>query len=269
MMRKKFSIRTHVIWFTLLPLMVMVILLEAFVLHDRYADLDRNLLNRGEQLARQLAVSSEYGVFSGNRMFLDGIAQSALQEPDVRGIALFNANQQAIVKAGQMSHAGKQDEPGLVSLKTPVYDNGEMLLLYRPIYSTRIDLNDPDAKPAAEQAGAVVLELSRDGTHRQKLQLLQFAMLMTVFFLLLTLYLVQIATRRIILPITRLSQAIHAIGEGHLDTRVVEESNIREFAILSSGINRMTADLQHERSILQHRIDEATKQLHELAFTTR
>ena len=264
MMRKKFSIRTHVIWFTLMPLMVMVILLEAFLLHDRYADLDRNLVARGQQLARQLAVSSEYGVFSGNRMFLDGIAQSAMQEADVRGVALFNADRQAIVKAGEISNAG--NELSLVSAQAPIYDNGELLLLYRPILATRIDLNDPDAKPAVEQAGAVVLKMSRDATRTQKLHLLQFALLMTVFFLLLTLYLVQIATRRIILPITQLSQAIHAIGEGHLDTRVVEETTIREFCILSRGINQMTADLQHERAILQSRINEATNQLRELAF---
>lgn len=266
MMRKKFSIRTHVIWFTLMPLMVMVILLEAFLLHDRYADLDRNLITRGQQLARQLAASSEYGVFSGNRMFLDGIAQSAMQEADVRGIALFNADQQAIVKAGEISNVGKNNGLSLVSTQTPIYDNGEVLLLYRPILATQIDLNEPDARPAVEQAGAVVLEMSRDATRVQKLHLLQFALLMTVFFLLLTLYLVQIATRRIILPITKLSQAIHAIGEGHLGTRVVEETTIREFCILSRGINQMTADLQHERTILQSRINEATNQLHELAF---
>ena len=264
MMRKIFSIRTHVIWFTLMPLMVMVILLEAFLLHDRYADLDRSLVVRGQQLVRQLAVSSEYGVFSGNRMFLDGIAKSAMQEPDVRGVALFNADQQAIVKAGEISNSG--NELSLVSEKTPLYDNGELLLLYRPILATRIDLNEPDARPVVEQAGAVVLEMSRDATRTQKLHLLQFALLMTVFFLLLTLYLVQIATRRIILPITKLSQAIHAIGEGHLDTRVLEETTIREFCILSRGINQMTADLQHERAILQSRINEATNQLHELAF---
>ncbi len=264
MMRKKFSIRTHVIWFTLFPLMIMVILLEAFLLHDRYADLDHNLIARGQQMVRQLAASSEYGVFSGNRMYLDGIAQSALQEADVRGIALINAQQQVLAKAGEMP--GNGSGLNLVSQKVPIYDDGKVLLLYRPILETQVDLNEPDAKPAVEQAGAVVLELSRDATHAQKLDLLQFALMMTLLFLVLTLYLVQIATRRIITPITKLSQAIHAIGEGNLETRVTEESNIREFSILSRGINQMTADLQHERSILQHRINEATNQLHALAF---
>ncbi len=264
MNRRKFSIRTHVVWFTLMPLMVMVILLEAFLLHDRYADLDRNLIARGKQLARQLSAISEYGVFSGNRMYLDGIAQSALQESDVKGIELINAQQQVIANAGDLS--GIRNAQSLVNPQNPIYEDGKVLLLYRPILSTQIDLSDTDAKPAVEQAGAVVLELSRKSTHSQKLALLKFAFLMTALFLLLTLYLVQIATRRIITPITKLSQAIHSIGEGHLDARVEEESGIREFSILSRGINQMAADLKHERAILQSRINEATNQLHELAF---
>ncbi len=264
MMRKKFSIRTHVVWFTLMPLMVMVILLAAFLLHDRYADLDRNLIIHGKQLARQLSASSEYGVFSGNKMYLDGIAQSALQESDVKGIELINTQQQAIANAGDLS--GIRNALSHVGPQNPVYEDGKVLLFYRPIFSTQIDLSDADVKPAVEQAGAVVLELSRESTHKQKLALLKFAFLMTALFLLLTLYLVQIATRRIITPITKLSQAIHSIGEGHLDTCVEEESGIREFSILSRGINRMAADLKHERAILQRRISEATNQLHELAF---
>ncbi len=264
MMRKKFSIRTHVIWFTLMPLMVMVILLEASLLHDRYADLDSNLILRGKQLVRQLSASSEYGVFSGNTLYLDGIARSALQESDVKGIELINAKRQTIARSGDLS--GMEHALGHLGPDAPIYEDGKVLLLYRPILSTQIDLSDADAKPAAEQAGAVVLEMSREATRQQKLDLLRFALLMTMVFLLLTLYLVQIATRRIIKPLTKLSEAIHSIGEGHLDAHVTEESGIREFSVLSRGINQMVADLKHERSILQSRINEATQQLHELAF---
>ncbi len=261
MMNKKYSIRTHIIWFTLMPLMVMVILLEAFLLHDRYAELDGALITRGRLLARQLAASSEYGVFSDNRMFLDGIARSALQEPGVKGIAVMNAKPSVIVSAGDMSDA--KIAMGLVSPQAPVFDNGDVLLLYQPILATQVEINEPDA---VQQAGAVVLEMSWEKTRRQKWHLLQFTLLMTSLFLLVMLYLVQITTRRIIFPITQLSGAIHAIGDGHLDTRVTVASDIREFCTLSRGINQMTADLQHERAILQQRINEATNQLHELAF---
>jgi two-component system sensor histidine kinase BarA len=76
MMNKKYGIRTYVVWFSLMPLMLMVIVLEAFMLHDRYGDLDRDLVTRGQLIARQLAVSCEYGVFADNRVFLTGIAES-------------------------------------------------------------------------------------------------------------------------------------------------------------------------------------------------
>ena len=60
---KQFSIRQQVAWLTLIPLFIMAVSLEAFFLHGRFSDLDQNLLERGRSIARQFAVSGEYGVF--------------------------------------------------------------------------------------------------------------------------------------------------------------------------------------------------------------
>jgi nitrogen fixation/metabolism regulation signal transduction histidine kinase len=268
MMNKKYGIRTYVVWFTLMPLMLMVIVLETFMLHDRYGDLDRDLVTRGQLIARQLAASSEYGVFSDNREFLNGITESALQQPDVKGVVVMNARQGVLVSSADLS--GAKDKTahmlGLVSLEVPIFDNGDMLLLYQPILSTQVDLNEFEAKPAVQQVGAVVLKMSWEQTRHLKAHLLWFTVSVTASFLLVTLFLVQLASRRFTLPITKLSEAIHAIGDGQLDTRVAVPSCIRELCSLSSGINQMTADLQHERMILQQRINEATHQLRNIAF---
>jgi diguanylate cyclase (GGDEF)-like protein len=268
MMNKKYGIRTYVVWFTLIPLMLMVIVLETFMLHDRYGDLDCDLVTRGQLIARQLAASSEYGVFSDNREFLNGITESALQQPDVKGVVVMNARQGVLVSSADLS--GAKDKTahmlGLVSLEVPIFDNGDMLLLYQPILSTQVDLNEFEAKPAVQQVGAVVLKMSWEQTRHLKAHLLWFTVSVTASFLLVTLFLVQLASRRFTLPITKLSEAIHAIGDGQLDTRVAVPSCIRELCSLSSGINQMTADLQHERMILQQRINEATHQLRNIAF---
>ena len=268
MMNKKYGIRTYVVWFTLMPLMLMVIVLEAFMLHDRYGDLDRDLVTRGQLIARQLAASCEYGVFADNRVFLTGIAESALQQPDVKGVVVVNATHGVLVSSAEMS--GAKDKTarmlGLVNLEVPIFDNGDMLLLYQPILSTQVDLDEFEEKPAVQQAGALVLEMSWEQTRRLKARLLWFTLSVTAAFLLVTLYLVHLASRRITVPITKLSEAIHAIGDGHLETRLTVPSCIRELCTLSRGINQMTADLQHERTILQQRINEATHQLRNLAF---
>jgi two-component system sensor histidine kinase BarA len=67
---KQRSIRQHVAWLTLTPLLIITVSLEAFFLQDHFFDLDRNLLERGQLIARQLASGSEYGVFANNLSFL-------------------------------------------------------------------------------------------------------------------------------------------------------------------------------------------------------
>ncbi len=271
MMNKQYGIRTHVIWFTLMPLMLMVILLEAFLLHDRYADLDRDLLSRGQLIARQLAAGSEYGVFADNRLFLSGIAESALQQPDVKGVVVMNAKSEVLVTSGDMSGAGRKTllpdkRLRLVNLAVPKYDDGRMLLLYQPIFAAQVELGESELRPAVQQVGAVELEMSWEQTRRLKSHLLMLTLSATAIFLLLTLCLVFLASRRIIQPIKELSEAIHLIGAGNLATRVTVHGSVSELSTLSSGINQMTTDLQHEREVLQHRINEATHQLRNLAF---
>lgn len=273
MMNKKFDIRTHVLWFTLLPMLLMVMVIEAFFLHDRYTELDHNLINNGQLIARQLAASSEYGVFSGNRMFLDGVAESALQQTDVRGLVVLDATESILVGTGDLKAVlAIKDKPSarnllkLVNRGVPVFDNGKTVLLYQPILSSQIELNELAPQSDVLQVGAIVIEMSWEKTQQFKTKLFWFALLVTAGFLIFTLVLMRIASHRIVEPIKKLSDAIVQVGAGKLETRVEMSGSVLELCALSAGINQMAADLQLERDILQQRIDEATLQLSNLAF---
>lgn len=273
MINRKCGIRTHVVWLTLLPMLIMVLAMEAFFLHDRYSGLDHDLIENGRLIARQVAASSEYGVFSNNRVFLNGIVEGALQQPDVKGGVVLNASHEIVASAGFVSEAlttyvrtGLGQSPESLNREAVVFDDGRTVLLYQPILPSQVDLSEFESSLAVRQVGAVVLEMSWEQTRKIKFQLLWFSMLATIAFLLVTLYLMHLASRSIIQPISKLSEAIHAIGAGNLETRVTMPSSIRELCVLTRGINQMTADLQNERAILQHRIHEATVQLRNLAF---
>lgn len=271
---KSYGIHMHVAWLTLLPLLVTAITLETFFLYDRFADLDNSLITRGQLIARQLTASSEYGVFSNNRLFLGDMAKNALQQPDVRAVVVLNATPEILLASGTvpsaLEHAGgtlyADELLELVNSKQAVFDNGKTVLLYQPILSAQVALDEFDTRPIVRQAGAVVVEMNREQTHRLKSRLLWYSLAITAAFLLITLYLVHLASRRIIEPVRELSNAIRAIGAGDLDRRVKLPSGIAELRTLTHGINQMTGDLQHERAILRHRIAQATDQLRNLAF---
>jgi diguanylate cyclase (GGDEF)-like protein/PAS domain S-box-containing protein len=278
---KQFSIRQYVEWLTLIPLLIMAVSLETYFLHDRAAALDHELVERGKLIARQLASSSEYGVFSSNKIFLQNIAQGVLQQPDVRGVTIMNAASESLIEAGEISYpaenatsdanlalslrpsqAGQKQLgklKGLVDLQTPVFGNNKSLWIYQPIIPVQVALDDLGAKPAVQQTGAVIIEMSRTNTEQLKSQMLWLTIGATGMFLMISFLLVYLASRRITAPICELSDAVQVIGKGHLEKRVSESTHITELSTLARGINDMTAQLQQENVILHQQVEEATR----------
>lgn len=286
---RQYSIRQHVAWLTLAPLLLMAVSLESFFLHDRFSDMDRDLIERGQLIARQLASSSEYGVFSNNRTFLHNIAQGALQQQDVRGVVILNAAAESLYEAGKFSgasasasnHPASDAHPvmpgrtaqsgltppgkvaGLVNTHNPVRGNGESLWIYQPIIPAQLALEEPaiDAgdKIAARQAGAVILEMNRLPTVQLKSRMLWWTIGVSLLFLTLACCLVYFFSRSITSPISKLSDAVQEIGGGKLDTRVVLSSNVSELSAMALGINEMAVQLQQENAVLRQREQEAMR----------
>ncbi|MDD5177122.1 MAG: PAS domain S-box protein [Sterolibacterium sp.] len=247
MKRRSYGIRQYVAWITLVPLLIMAASLELFFLHAQFTEMGNDLFARGQSIARQLAASSEYGVFSNNRTFLASVAKGALQEADVKTVILLNSAAEVIAASGEMSSQANSF-PRLVNREIPILDNGTTLLLYQPILSTQIALEEAEVGHAPQQIGAVVIEMSWQRTNSLKAGLFWLTISATTVFLIITLYLVYLASSSIINPIRKLSGAVDAIGAGELNTRVTTSSRVSELTALGNGINHMATELQHERA---------------------
>ena len=283
---KQYSIRQYVAWLTLAPLLVMALSLATFFLHTRSSDLNNSLMEHGQLIARQLASSSEYGVFANNKQFLQNIAQGVLQQPDVRGVIILNTTSQSLIEAGVFSNAARNPitdtnlmvpkpvdsgpmDPTktipaskvkeLVNLQSPVLSLNESLWIYQPIIPVQIALDDLGGKPVVQPVGAVIIEMSWVRTNKLKSQMLLVAIGVTGWFLIFSFYLVILASRRITSPICQLSEAVQIIGEGNLEMCVSLPTRITELRTLAHGINDMTAQLQQENLILHQRAEEATR----------
>jgi PAS domain S-box-containing protein len=278
---KRLSLKQYFEGLTLIPLVILAFGMEAYFLHDRYSDLDNDLIDRSKLIARQLASSSEYGVFANNIPFLKSIAQGVLQQPDVRGVSILNSASGNLVEAGEF-HGGRNyavdnknlltpenvapnekmtvnKVKDLVNLQTPVLNIGNSLLIYQPIISEQVELDDDGNKPAHQQIGAVIIEIDLEGTRNLKLHMFWQTAGVTALFLLLSIYMVLLTSRRITTSIFELNDAVQMIGKGNLHTRVALSSNVTELNSLARGINAMTAQLQLEHTSLHQRADEAIR----------
>lgn len=286
---KLHSIQQQVALLTLIPLLILTVLLEFFLLHGRFSDLNQGLLERGKLIARQLASSSEYGVFSNNQEFLKGIARGVLHEPDVRGLLILNADSQVLlnerevvpVKRGENNAVTSENSGvdartqlqkvsltesqliGLVSSQTPIKIDQQSIWIYQAIIPAQVAVDDLDFSPDMQPVGAVIVEMNKAATEQHKYEMLLITLAATITFLLLSLYLVYLASRTITTPTRQLSDAVQRIAQGDLSTRVSFNTKIAELGNLARGLNDMAVQLQQDREILQQRIQEATSALRE------
>ncbi|MDP4029430.1 MAG: ATP-binding protein [Gallionella sp.] len=271
---KQFSIRQYVAWLTLIPVFIIVASMELFFLRHYFSQMDQSMLDKGELLVHQLAASSEYGVFSNNMSFLQDIANSALQQSDIRGVAIFDVDTRMLASAGEFSsafkseiierkaanrlqfaHTGDIDEAIVLH---PATNDASDLWLFHAIIPTQIAFDDFGSRAKIKPTGSVILEISLERHAWHKTRLLWATLLATLLFLVIASYLIYVASRGITSPIRELSDAVTAIGAGKLDTRVKLETSVTELATLVQGLNKTTEHLEHEQEVMQQCIEDAT-----------
>ena len=263
---KQYGIRQYVAWLTLIPLAVIAAGLELFFLHSHFAELDRHIAERGRLIASQFESSSEYGVVSNNLPFLQHIAQAVSQQSDVRGVAVLNSASSTMVESGNFSSTARN---ALADKKWTAPDNqpaairhiDRSLLIYQPIIPESVKLDEFETVPVVKPVGAVILEISLERTDKIKSEIIWYTIAATIIFLVLTGLIVSLASRRITRPVSSLGNSIRTIAGGDLGTRVHQQSGIFELNELSANINKMAQQLQENQGMLEHRIEEATREL--------
>lgn len=265
----RWNIRRQVFWVTLAPLMVLVVCFEAFFIFDRYRTLDLELDTRGKLIANQLAVGSEYGVFSGDQLFLRSVSDGTLKHADVRGLVVLDASYNRLLSAGRFNAdtelIGRSlaAQPGGEVLELQLQTDGEVSkVFYMPILPAQLSLGE-SAIAAPKPIGAVAVEFGLGRIRAQKWRVLWQSALLTLALLAVAIYLLKLASRKITQPICALNAAIDAIGKGRLETSIEVRSGVEELDNLADGLHATALELKKEREGLERRIREATEALDE------
>ena len=262
-MKFELDIRARVLIAAIVPTLILGLLLTSVLTFSRLGDLEDALNQRGQALARQLAASAEYGLFAGNRDTLQRLAESALSAADLYGVAIKDRDGSLMAVAGLQTH----DPAERLSIAEMREVGGQMLRIVEPVRLSQTLDEDPYTLtgPTGVQdlrLGEVVVLISRETLDSRKLQ--QVAAASTTLLLVLagSIALAFFMSRSVSQPIQRIVQAMSAIGQGNLASRVPVEGRglLRR---LAEGINDMAAHLSVARSNQEQRIAAATVQLRE------
>lgn len=256
------SLYRRLLFMTLLPACFLSLVLVLYFSFAGLRALEQELFQRGEDIVRYMAPTSEYGVVSGNWLSLQGMVQGAVQQPDVRAAAVVNREGRVIAVSGRVNL-------GAEYLKAPpqgvaqVASGQDWIAFAAPIYRSQIgsDVFFEDSATGNEKSpelvGQVFVELDKSGLAQRQRDLLLKGMGILILALALAVYFVARLAHNLVLPVTRLVEAVRTMAAGHFETRVAETSQ-DELGELEQGFNRMGEYIDDVHRNLQNRIDEAT-----------
>lgn len=264
-MKLNWDIRTRVLIVALVPTLVLGVLLTALLTFSRLSDLEEALTQRGQALARQLAATAEYGLFSGNKEALQRLAASALSAADLYGVAIYDRDGSLLAVSGLQTHAATASSP--LSPADVQEVSRQMLRIAEPVRHSRSLEDDPYSLTGSnnvrdEALGEVVVLISRETLENRKLNQIATAFTTLVLVLAGSIALSFLMSRSVSTPIQRIAQAISDIGRGNLTTRVPIEGR-GSLRRLAEGVNEMAGHLAVARGNMESRISAATLQLRE------
>ena len=203
-------------WFLWLPIPLVTLLLTSLFLFERFADFDTEFIKKADILTRQLAISSEYGLFAMNNSLLNHLVGKALNEEDFLAIAILDAKDHPVLQRSQnpSNIAGRYRElTELVNRTHPRYDNGDSLVLYQAIEAPQVFESD---LVIDQHMGAIITRLSWQRITQLKMKLFFLTLLISVCVITLSLF-SYMKIRQI-----RVSQLAQLMLENLVETRTQE-----------------------------------------------
>ncbi len=260
------TLRQRLLLLTLLPSALLGIVVTAFFTMAAMQAVETEINARGTTIVRYLAPVSEYGIIAGQLDSLQNLVQTTVQQPGVKAAIIVGKQAKVLAVSGHLSLSSEQlrtqlKGPGQLSV-------GDHWLAYAaPVIRTLSDadnLFDPveSTQPPREQdvIGQVFVEFDRQDLVLRQRELLLRGIAMVVIGLMLTALVAVAIADSLSRPVMRLVQAVRAIAQGQLDTRVIHDS-AAELGELEQGFNTMAIRLEDVYINMQSRIEEATAQL--------
>lgn len=269
------DLRGRLMWLAMLPVLVFAIVWGVYVIRQRAADLEAQLQQRAQLLARQLAIAADYGIFSFNQAALDNIAQGVVRESSVIAATITASDGRVLAsRQAPQQEASAATRPVQTLLRAFRQGNGEgvsettaeWIAYLEPIRSPLLVVDDLPELPAPMSSGALqghaTVQVSTASIQAELYDFVVRVMALLAGVLLSGWFMARRFSTRIDQRIQAVVQAAQQIGQGQVGIRLLP-SHIPSFNRLSQDINSMAGQLEQSRLKLEQRVQEATQALRE------
>lgn len=258
------GIRTRMLAAALVPVTLVVLALVAVFWTSRISDLDESHGLRTRLMARQVALASEYGLFSGNVAALQTVLAGLQREPDVRSVAVFDVDGRMLASSGLLHYSGLKEARSTSYADQQRKESIDVVAV--EVSSGNVPVDDlfspsPGAQGSAPEVfGHVVLEVSRARLVARERELLVLALGIGLAGLVLGGILATRMGEGVVRPVLRVSRMIERIGEGDLTPSSESRPNDPLYD-LQTRLNQMAQRLAWGREEMEFRVESATREL--------
>ena len=251
------SIRRQLQWLGILPALILLLLLLGLLTWQRFGDAEAELGAKGQFMVRQLAMTAEYGVLSGNYEDLRQQAQLALQDPEVRYVLFSDPVGNTLLYQGREGAEGLSttDPDSARRFRAPIY---RQPLVVAPDVPHVPDVPDERAsrvQPEAEVIGEVSVGLSGGSVARRQREILLASLAPALAAIVAALWIAGRMADSLSTPITRLSRLVRVIRGGGYHVRGATPLR-GELAALQQDINELASALERARREQEAAMDD-------------
>jgi two-component system sensor histidine kinase BarA len=263
------GIRARVLILAAVPITIVVLILGYSLASSRLDDAQRALVERGEMVARNLALASEFALISQNLSLLDETIERVSEEPGVNWAAIWDQRRAAMSAQGR-----SPDSSALPGLVETVLAGRQLPPGYHAVF---IEIAEPrltdfseeylapgeagvDTPGGGQRLGFALVQVGTQEMLNRRAAIIRNSILLTLTGLAVSILLALLIGNSIIQPVLGLLGAVRDLQQGKLSARARLRAG-GEIGALVEGVNQMAESLEHSQRAMQLRVEEATRAL--------
>jgi len=251
------SIAAKILATSILPTIFACLSLTLFYLEKRTDESREFLVNRGEQLAREVAALSEFALISGSSEYLDDAISILVDEPEIFSITIFD-NKGTLFLHKQSGRNIRENTPqNLMPFESPAYRLIENIKTFDIGEDFNLDTGIEQHKNLQRHRliGHVRIKISTLALQEKRAEIILYGILVGLAVLLVSALIGLLYSKSLLTSIRRIVSSVRNIRKGDYDSPINSRST-NELGDLSSNIDSLAAELKMSKEEIGRKIIE-------------
>jgi two-component system sensor histidine kinase BarA len=263
-MKYRRNLRSHLSLFSLLPGVLCALLVGGYLSYSLMRDIDNLEKSTGKAFSEQISHIAYEAMTLDNIAALQHIALITLENPFVRAVSFYDAQQQVISHAGPEHEmaSGNEDAYFTNALQEILTTRNYQIVIpvTQPRLSAEFSFKNPANLSPPKSIGWIRLELSNDYLLLQKYKTFLLDVCIIGFILAATFWIATPFSDRLTRIIKEQTQGALEISRGNY-AATLPDSGIAELRALSDAIHTLRRAMLEQQAGLQHSVEQSTKDL--------